>query len=328
MFKMNRIVKSINGSAAVIFLAAVLTACSTDVAPVHPTHYEVVTSYVTVSESSEPSDTQHHSKYIPFDFEGVPAYSGDAVHIVNFNMPYFMEHEITDDSFESYSQLDDLGRCGPAFACLSKDTMPDDLEKRGAIGNIRPSGWHTVKYPEFIADNYLYNRCHLIGWQLSAENANPQNLITGTRYMNITGMLPYENMVSDYILSTNNHVMYRATPVFVDDELVCHGVLLEAQSVEDNDCVFCVFCYNVQPAIKIDYATGDSHVDDDYAGIIPDKTGDTDIIYVINTRTRKVHRPYCSAVSSIDDVNKSIYSGNISDLLDNGYSSCKLCDPE
>ncbi len=184
----------------------------------------------------------------------------EAVTVKNGNVPYFTEDEITDKSFEEYSELDELGRCGVAVACLSKDTMPEEGEKRGEIGQIRPSGWHTVKYPEVISDRYLYNRCHLIGWQLGAENANKLNLITGTRYLNVTGMLPYENMVADYIRKTGNHVMYRVTPDYEGNNLVASGLLIEAKSVEDDGCVFCVYCYNVQPGVEIDYATGESRL--------------------------------------------------------------------
>jgi len=182
----------------------------------------------------------------------------DAAYIVNNNVPYFTADEITDKSFEDYSELDRLNRCGTATACLSKDTMPAEGEVRGEIGYIKPSGWHTVKYPDVISDRYLYNRCHLIGWQLGAENANEKNLITGTRYLNVTGMLPYENRVAEYIRKTGNHVMYRVTPDFEGNNLVASGVLIEARSVEDDGCVFCVYCNNIQPGISIDYATGES----------------------------------------------------------------------
>ncbi len=176
-------------------------------------------------------------------FSEVPEYSGSAVVVMNDNLPYF------DDGFfdaasagamEFYSDLDDYGRVGMAFACLGLETMPAEGEERGEIGMIKPVGWHTVKYPEVIKDLYLYNRCHLIGWQLGAENDNELNLMTGTRYLNVDGMLPFENAVADYITSTGNHVVYRITPDFRDDELVARGLLMEARSVEDNGCVFCV----------------------------------------------------------------------------------------
>ena len=177
---------------------------------------------------------------------------------VNGNVPYFGEDEYTTESFEIYSELDSLGRCGVAYANIGKDLMP--VEERGEIGMVKPSGWHTVKYPEVIEDLFLYNRCHLIGYQLSGENANVQNLITGTRYLNVEGMLPFENKVASYVRETGNHVLYRVTPVFEKDNLVAEGVLMEAYSVEDEGkgVELCVFVYNVQPGIEIDYATGES----------------------------------------------------------------------
>lgn len=164
---------------------------------------------------------------------------------------------MTTNSYEHYSELDNLGRTGVAMACLGPETLP--TEKRGPIGMIKPVGWHTVKYPDVIKDLYLYNRCHLIAFELSGENANEKNLTTGTRYLNISGMLPFENKTRKYIDDTKHHVIYRVTPIFINNELVCRGILIEAKSVEDNNLEFCVYCYNVQPGIIIDYATGDSH---------------------------------------------------------------------
>lgn len=185
-------------------------------------------------------------------------YDGKAFIEVNGNVPFFSVEEYTTESFETYSELDALGRCGVAYANISKDLMP--TEERGEIGMIKPSGWHTVKYPEVIEDLFLYNRCHLIGYQLSGENANEKNLITGTRYLNVEGMLPFENEVAAYVRKTGNHVLYRVTPVFEGDNLVAEGVLMEASSVEDagEGVEFCVFVYNVQPGIEIDYSTGES----------------------------------------------------------------------
>ena len=177
---------------------------------------------------------------------------------VNGNVPYFGEDEYTTESFEIYSELDSLGRCGVAYANIGKDLMP--VVERGEIGMVKPAGWHTVKYPEVIEDLFLYNRCHLIGYQLSGENANVQNLITGTRYLNVEGMLPFENKVASYVRETGNHVLYRVTPIFEKDNLLAEGVQMEAYSVEDEGkgVAFCVFVYNVQPGIEIDYATGES----------------------------------------------------------------------
>lgn len=213
-------------------------------------------------------------------------------------------------------------------------------EERGNIGNVKPTGWHTVRYAG-IDGNYLYNRCHLIGFQLTAENANERNLITGTRYMNVQGMLPFENMIADYIKETNNHVLYRVTPIFEGNNLLASGVLMEAKSVEDNGkgIEFCVYCYNVQPGVTIDYKTGESK-GPEYTGttvkneeklvVLPtnENKEDESILnakYVLNTNSKKVHLPNCSSVKDIKKENKSAYNGNIEDL--NGYTPCGTCKP-
>lgn len=196
---------------------------------------------------------------VTFNASQIPAYSDSPYVAVNDNKPFFDDKLLTKNSFEYYSPLDSKGRCGFAVASIGQDLMP--TEKRGPIGSVKPSGWHTVKY-NHVDGKYLYNRCHLIGYQLTAENANKQNLITGTRYLNVDGMLPFENMVADYVKETNNHILYRVTPIFNGDDLVAQGVLIEAKSVEDNGkgIMFNVFCYNVQPNVIIDYKTGDSHL--------------------------------------------------------------------
>ncbi len=193
------------------------------------------------------------------DLDKVPEYSGNAYVAINNNIPFFNNSEKKRmDAFEKYSELDRLGRCGVAYANVCDEIQP--TEERGTIGNVKPSGWHTVKYNDIIDGNYLYNRCHLIGYQLAGENANEKNLITGTRYLNVVGMLPFENEVDDYVDTTNNHVLYRVTPHFKKDNLVVSGVLIEAWSVEDAGTGICfnVYCYNVQPGIEIDYADGES----------------------------------------------------------------------
>ena len=204
--------------------------------------------------SENPAATVPHSI---IDISDVPEYSGTPYVVINGNIPEFSDFELTTDSFETYSELDFLGRCGVAYANVGIDLMP--TKERGSIGQIKPSGWHTVKY-DVVDGIYLYNRCHLIGYQLSGENSNEKNLITGTRYLNVEGMLPFENMVADYVKETQNHVLYRVTPIFEGDNLLANGVLIEAESVEDHGEGICfnVYCYNVQPGIKIDYATGDS----------------------------------------------------------------------
>ena len=190
--------------------------------------------------------------------EKLPQWSGQPYTVINDNHPYFEQADYTLRAYEQYAPLDGLGRCGVAVACIGQELMP--TQERGSIGQVKPSGWQTVKY-DCVDGKYLYNRCHLIGYQLTGENANEKNLITGTRYMNVEGMLPFENMVADYIRETDHHVLYRATPVYEGQELVARGVLLEGFSVEDQGqgICFCVFVHNCQPGIVIDYATGKSH---------------------------------------------------------------------
>ena len=209
--------------------------------------------------SGKPQDELvNNNSYVSLD--AIPAYDGKAYVAVNNNEPFFTDSDMTTTAFENYSDLDSLGRCGVAYANICKEIMP--TEKRGKIGMIKPSGWHTVKY-DVIKDRYLYNRCHLIGYQLAGENANPKNLITGTRYLNVEGMLPFENLVADYVNNTGNHVLYRVTPMFSSSNLVANGVLIEAKSVEDNGggILFNVYCYNVQPGVGINYENGDSWLD-------------------------------------------------------------------
>ena len=193
------------------------------------------------------------------DIKSIPEYTDKPFVPINNNTPFFLSTDLVTESFEHYSNLDTLGRCGFAFANIGKDIMP--TTKRESISHITPSGWKSVEYDN-IEGNYLYNRSHLIGFQLSGENANDKNIITGTRFFNVNGMLPFENMVADYIKETNNHVLYRVTPIFENDNLIANGVLIEAKSVEDNGqgVLFNVFVYNVQPDITIDYKTGDSHL--------------------------------------------------------------------
>lgn len=269
--------------------------------------------------SNETSDKLADTPSTSYDLESIPEYSGEPYVTIHDNVPFFLEEELTTDAFETYSELDDLGRCGTAYANICEDIMP--TEKRGKIGMIKPSGWHTVKYTG-IDGNYLYNRCHLIGYQLSAENANEKNLITGTRYLNVTGMLPFENMVADYVNETGNHVLYRVTPIYNQENLVADGVLMEAQSVENDDLAFCVYCYNVQPGIEIDYHTGDSKSSETEQ---PSKTSED--LYVLNRNTKKFHRPNCSSVQDIKPKNKQEFSGNTKALIQQGYSPCKNCNP-
>ena len=193
--------------------------------------------------------------------EVMPGFTGKPYTTMNNNIPYFTEEDMKNGKkpFEYYSELDNLGRCGVAYANICKEIMP--TEKRGPIGMVKPSGWQMYKF-DFIDGKYLYNRCHLIGYQLAGENANPKNLITGTRFLNVIGMLPFENRVADYVKRTNHHVLYRVTPIYTANNLVAHGVLMEARSVEDNGVVFNVFVHNVQPKVTIDYATGHARLTD------------------------------------------------------------------
>ena len=269
--------------------------------------------------SNETFDKLADTLSTSYDLKSIPEYSGEPYVTIHDNVPFFSEEELTTDAFETYSELDDLGRCGTAYANICEEIMP--TEKRGKIGMIKPSGWHTVKYTG-IDGNYLYNRCHLIGYQLSAENANEKNLITGTRYLNVTGMLPFENMVADYVKETGNHVLYRVTPIYNQENLVADGVLMEAQSVENDDLAFCVYCYNVQPGIEIDYHTGDSKSSQTEQ---PSKTSED--LYVLNKNTKKFHRPDCSSVQDIKPKNKQEFSGNTEALIQQGYSPCKNCNP-
>ena len=244
---------------------------------------------------TEKTSTLEADTQIDFSFteqtiniDDIPAYSGDAYIEINGNVPFFTDDELPAESFEYYSELDSLGRCGVCVASIGRDIMP--TEERGEIGSIQPTGWHTVKYSGIIDGNYLYNRCHLIGYQLAGENANDKNLITGTRYLNTEGMLPFEDMVADFVKETGYHVMYRVTPVFDRNNLVADGVLIEAESVEDGGqgISFNVFCYNVQPGIIIDYATGDS-IEDVSIPAEEDFTPSYSGAYAVNSNNGKIH---------------------------------------
>ena len=289
----------------------------------------------------------------------IPEYNGKAYVELNGNNPEFKSKEITDKSFEKYGSLDSLGRCTVCVASVGKEIMP--TEKRGEIGMVKPTGWHTVKY-DFVDGKYLYNRCHLIGYQLTGENANGKNLITGTRYLNVTGMLPFEDMVADYVKETSNHVMYRVTPIFEGNNLVAKGVKMEGYSVEDKGegISFNVFCYNIQPGVTIDYATGDSwlsgegssngsntgssqvtkHEDEHQEDAHHDAAVQTEAYeaettapastgteYILNTNTKKFHYPSCSSVKQMKNSNKQEFTGSRDDLIAQGYDPCKKCNP-
>lgn len=313
--------------------------------------------------ASQPADSADPQA---FDYAQVPAYSGSPSVEVCGNVPSFSDADL-EGAQESYDPLDALGRCGTAQAIVSPATMPAAGEERGAIGMVKPTGWHTVRYDDLVDGKYLYNRCHLIGWQLTAENANQRNLITGTRYLNTEGMLPFEDQVADYVRSTGGRVLYRATPVFVGTELVARGVHLEGRSVDDDGAGVCfnVFCYNVQPGVGIDYATGDSWRDDTAQGAVSGGGGgqaesraDADAqtgqgttapqtqggaagngaastgttaaearTYVLNTNTRKFHLPGCRSVNRMSEKNKQEVTAARNDLLAQGYEPCGNCNP-
>lgn len=272
---------------------------------------------------------QSASDYVNYDLSNIPDYDGKAYVELNGNVPEFSESEKTySESFEEYGKLDSLGRCTYAVSCIGKDLMP--TEKRGSIGSVKPSGWHISKY-DFVDGKYLYNRCHLIGYQLTAENANERNLITGTRYLNIEGMLPFENDVADYIEITNNHVYYKVTPIFEGNNLVANGVQMQAYSVEDNGqgISFNVYCYNVQPGVAIDYATGDNQaVASSSASVTSTSSDEADKkTYIVNTKTKKFHNPDCDGAKKMSSSNKKKYKGTRDSLISNGYSPCQKCNP-
>ena len=270
---------------------------------------------------------QSASDYVNYDLSNVPDYDGKAYVELNGNVPEFSESEKTySESFEEYGKLDSLGRCTYAVSCIGKDLMP--TEKRGSIGSVKPSGWHISKY-DFVDGKYLYNRCHLIGYQLTAENANERNLITGTRYLNVEGMLPFENDVADYIEITNNHVYYKVTPIFEGNNLVANGVQMQAYSVEDNGqgVSFNVYCYNVQPGVAIDYATGDIQAVAS-SSVTSTSSDEADIkTYIVNTKTKKFHNPDCDGAKKMSSSNKKKYKGTRDSLISNGYSPCQKCNP-
>lgn len=259
--------------------------------------------------------------------EEVPAYSGSPYVELDGNQPGFSLEERTTDSFETYSTLDALGRCGPAYACIGQDLMP--TEDRESISSVRPTGWVQAEY-DFVEGGSLYNRCHLIGFQLTGENANEENLITGTRYMNVEGMLPFENMVADYIKETGNHVLYRAIPFFEGENLVASGVVMEAFSVEDEGEGVCfhVYVYNVQPGVEIDYATGESwETGDSTSSALESQAEEQETDYVLNTSSKKFHRPDCPSVDSMSEKNRQEYHGTREELIAQGYEPCGSCNP-
>ena len=283
------------------------------------------------------TDVQALDNTAIINLNDIPAFTDKAYITINNNVPYFSDADSSTTSFEKYSDLDSLGRCGVAYANIGIDLMPTKDQEREPIGMIKPSGWQTVKYDN-VDGKYLYNRCHLIGYQLTAENANAKNLITGTRYLNIEGMLPFENMAADYIKETKNHVLYRVTPIYHGNNLVASGVLMEGKSVEDKGqgISFCVYAYNNQPGINIDYATGKSSLSDvvsseevesksSSATTNNNTTNAVSATYILNTNSHKFHNPSCSSVSKMSESNKEDFNGTR--LIKKGFEPCKLCNP-
>lgn len=297
-----------------------------------------------------------------FSLDDVPSYEGLPSVEVNGNMPFFSSEDLTKETFEAYSALDDLGRCGTACALVGPEKMPN--EERGSIGTVRPSGWQIAEY-DWVDGRYLFNRCHLIAFALAGENDNPLNLITGTRSMNVAGMLPYENCVASYVDETSNHVLYRVTPVFEGENLVASGVLMEAESVEDggDGVSFCVWCYNAEPGVVIDYSTGESRAGDprveafasDAGDMAPEAAGANDdgtrvsgrddgepssdsatptetaspvtMTYVLNTNSHRFHYPECPSVVGMKEKNRQVFEGTRDEALRNGYQPCGTCNP-
>ncbi len=263
-----------------------------------PTYTPAITLVPTYGPTDSPAPTitpipTKEASSINFNIKSIPYYSGSPFVVVNDNNPFFNESDLKNAtrSFETYSELDNRDRCGMCIASVGRDIMP--TEERGEIGAVKPSGWKQAKYNGLVDGNYLYNRCHLIGYQLTGENANTKNLITGTRYLNVDGMLPFENMVADFVKETGYHVLYRVTPIFENDNLLSSGVLMEAESIEDNGegILFCVYCYNVQPGVMIDYTDGSSEL----ASVnVVTATPTPEVVlneyhYAVNTKNGKIH---------------------------------------
>ena len=291
--------------------------------------------------TAKASSSQNRLSSGALNLSSIPAYKNSPYVKVNGNRPGFSSSQLIRRSYEKYGAMDSLGRCTSCIANIGRDLMP--TEKRGSIGMIKPTGWHTIRY-SFVDGKYLYNRCHLIGYQLTGENANERNLITGTRYMNVDGMEPFESEVAQYVRSTGHHVLYRVTPIFKGRELVARGVHMEAESVEDHGrgIRFNIYCYNVQPGVKINYATGDSRALNGESGTHGGSTpsygnsgsssgsgshSNARQTYVVNVNTKVFHRPGCSAANRTLPKNKRSMRVKRSFLIQHGYRPCKICNP-
>ncbi|MCI8956995.1 MAG: hypothetical protein HFG29_08425 [Eubacterium sp.] len=313
-------------------MVAFLFGCANDTVQIN----QRKTDYLKVSTDTKEKRIEHKLESDDIRLNEISEFHNEPYVTIQNNKPAFSSNEIVDESFESYSELDSLGRCGVALACVGKDIMP--TEKRGNIGMVKPTGWNRVKY-DFVDGKYLYNRCHLIGYQLTGENANERNLITGTRYMNVDGMLPFEEMVADYVKETDNHVLYRVTPVYEGRNLVASGVQMEGYSVEDTGrgISFNVYCYNAQPGVEINYKTGDSSVDANGVEEITQKksvskksqtsSSSSSTQYILNLNTYKFHKQNCRSVKFMNETNKGTYAGGREDLIKQGYEPCGQCKP-
>lgn len=275
--------------------------------------------FLTLLGCTLPVESAPAAEATSYSLSSIPEYAGEPYVELNGNVPEFAEELFTAQSYEFYTDLDQIGRCGACYANIGPDLMP--TEERGSISSVHPSGWVQAQY-DCVDGKNLFNRCHLIGYQLTGENANDHNLITGTRYLNVEGMLPFENQVAEYIRETGHHVLYRVTPIFEGSDLVASGVEMEAQSVEDDTISFHVYCYNVQPGVVIDYATGESHLAEQNI-----ESASEDETYILNTNGKKFHLPDCSSVDTMKEENKASYTGSREGLIAQGYSPCGRCKP-
>lgn len=331
--------------AAILALAlslAGLTGCASSENNPEPETQQVTNEQTAPAEqetqpTAEPDQPQ--AQQAGFDYGQVPAFTGEASVPINGNSPFFTDDEIAyakaNPGFEDYGEQDSLGRCTAAIACIGPETMPKKNEERGDIGQVKPTGWHSVKY-DSVPGKSLYNRCHLIGWQLSDENANAENLITGTRFMNVDGMVNYEDDIATYVKKTGNHVLYRVTPIFEGEDLLAHGVLMEARSVEDEGAglTFCAYAYNAQPSISINYANGDSSqtpllpaAGESSASTSQPSESEQTHTYILNTNTGKFHMPSCKSVAKMKEKNKQTVEAARSSMIAKGYEPCANCNP-
>ena len=348
----SNIIPAIWLAGVLLVLVTVCSGCKSAAASEQISAAKIETVQEEVRDKAQPNKEDEKDL---FTLAMVPEYSGNAYVDINDDVPFFSEEELTEENFQEYWPLDELGRCTGAFACIGPESLPTGARENASM--IEPTGWQSVKY-DSIDGGYLYNRCHLIGYQLTGQSANERNLITGTRYMNVEGMLPFENSVQMYVEGTGNHVLYRVRPYYNGDELLATGVLMEAKSIEDPLVQFCAFCYNVQPGIEIDYATGFSKANEttdseEVLAIVSDpETGDSEsvtrsvedeavadegkeeaseepaeITYVLNTNTKKFHMPYCSSVKDIKDKKKKETTMSREEIISQGYQPCKRCNP-